>query len=256
MTNPAVLAFDDMLTLIENRSAALRAAAGANLDRRVPGCPGWAVRDLVSHLGAVQLFWSAAVAAGSADGPPDEDAIGSQEPHGELLTWSAAATDALVGSLRAAGADRGCWTWWGPSGAPMTAGAVARHQVQEAGVHAFDAQAAAGRAEPLPEALAADGVSEFLTVGLRTLGKWPHDPASIVLAAGDGGTWLLTLRRDETRVSLLPEAAAALAGVDVMVTASPGDLVLAMYRRHGTEHLQISGDPTVVTRLLDWPDLD
>jgi len=47
------------------------------------------------------------------------------------------------------------------SSAPSTSGAVAWHQVQEAAVHARDAQEAAGHAGPLPAVVAADGVQEF-----------------------------------------------------------------------------------------------
>jgi uncharacterized protein (TIGR03083 family) len=255
MPNP-LLSFDDMLTLIEDRSAALRSAAAGNLDARVPGCPGWSVRDLVAHLGEVHLFWTAAVAAGPADGPPDEDAIGDREPHGDLLTWSADATSGLVRALKDAGPERACWTWWRSSGAPMTAGAVARHQVQEAAVHAFDAQQAAGRPEPLAAALAADGIGEFLTVGLLTTGPWPHDPATVVLSAGEGGDWLLGLRRDRLQVSPLSDGGPGPAAPDATVTASPSDLVLAFYRRHGPDRLRVTGDSSVVARLLDWPDMD
>jgi uncharacterized protein (TIGR03083 family) len=245
-----------MLGLIEDRSQALRAAAAGSLDARVPGCPGWSVRDLVAHLGAVQLFWSAAVAAGPAAGPPDEEAMGDRTPHGDLLAWSAGATAALLLALRGAGPDRGCWTWWESSGAPMTAGAVARHQVQEAGVHARDALEAANRPEPLPAAVAADGVGEFLTVGLLTMGPWPHDPASAVLAAGDGGTWHLSLRRDGARVAEITSPGASPVAPDATATASPADFVLAFYRRQGPDCLQVTGDRTVVTRLLDWADTD
>lgn len=52
------LSFPDMLTLVQDRSDALRAAAAqAGLATRVPGCPDWTVSDLVAHLGEVQLFW-------------------------------------------------------------------------------------------------------------------------------------------------------------------------------------------------------
>lgn len=255
MPNPP-LSFDDMLTTIEDRSNVLRTAAAGKLDARVPGCPGWSVRDLVVHLGEVHLFWTAAVAAGPAAGPPDEDTIGDREPHGDLLTWSAGATSALIGALKDAGPGRECWTWWESSGAPMTAGAIARHQVQEAAVHALDAQQAAGKDESLPPALAADGVGEFLTVGLGTMGPWPHDPATVLLSAADGGDWLLRLRRDRLQVSLLSGADRGQALPDATVTASPSDLVLAFYRRHGPDRLQVTGDSTLVTRLIDWPDMD
>jgi len=135
-----VLSFDDQLGYIADRSQALRAAAAAaGSEARVPSCPDWSVSDLVAHLGAVQLFWTAVVAAGPATDPPDQRQVGDQTPRGDLLEWSAAATAGLLGALRAAGPDRECWTWWQSAGAPMTAGAVARHQVQEAAVHALDA---------------------------------------------------------------------------------------------------------------------
>ena len=107
------LSFPDMLALIEDRSAALReAAAQAGLAAQVPGCPDWTVADLVTHLGQVQMFWAAAVAAGPAEDPPAEDVIGDREPHGELLAWSADATARLTAALTDAGPNRICWTWW------------------------------------------------------------------------------------------------------------------------------------------------
>jgi uncharacterized protein (TIGR03083 family) len=251
------LAFDDALALIEDSSAALRSAsAQAGLDARVPGCPDWSVRDLVTHLGEVHLFWAAAVAAGPADGPPSEDEVGDREPHGDLLTWSQAATAALVGNLRAAGPDRGCWTWWSMSGAPTTAGAVARHQVQEAAVHAFDAQQAADRVEPLPPLAAADGVGEYLTVGLASMGPWPHDPAALLLNAGEGGAWLVDLGADGARSSKLASAQAAERPPAATVNGEPGDLVLWLYRRDGAGPLQVAGDKDLVDRLLAWTNLD
>jgi len=248
------LSFDDALALIEDRSDALRAAvAEAGLTARVPGCPDWTAQDIVVHLGEVHLFWAAAVAAGPADAPPDEAAIGDREPHGDLMEWSASATATLVQALREAGPDRMCWTWWESSGAPMTAGAVARHQVQEAGVHAFDAQQAAGHGQPLPAAVAADGVGEYLTVELPTNGPWPYEPATVVLEAGPGGKWL---------VDLGPEGARILQGDEhgtvkpvVTVTGDPSDLVLAFYRRDRRD-LEIEGDAELFPQLINWPNLD
>ena len=96
--------FADMLKLIEDRSAALRSAAGqAGPDTRVPGCPDWSVRDLVAHLGEVQRFWAAAVAAGPATAPPAEDQVHDIEPGDDLIGWSAASTDELVRALSEAG---------------------------------------------------------------------------------------------------------------------------------------------------------
>jgi len=250
------LSFPDMLALIEDRSASLRAAAAqAGLATQVPGCPDWSAADLVTHLGQVHLFWAAAVAAGPAEEPPADDDIGDREPVGDLLAWSADATARLTTALRDAGPNRICWTWWEEFDmAPNTSAAIARHQVQEAAVHAFDAQQSAGHGLPLPGPVAADGVNEFITVALPTNGPWPYEPATIILETGPGGTWLLDLGPFGVRVlegdvhgDVKPTA---------IVTADPSDMILAFYRRDTVHDLQIDGDAELVPQLINWPGLE
>jgi len=252
------LSFAAALAHIEERSAALRtAAATAGMAAQVPGCPEWTVADLVAHLGVVQLFWAADVAAGPASDPPDEDAIPDREPQGDVLEWSATATSRLLAALRDAGPDRLVWTWWEEAAvAPNTAAAVARHQVQEAAVHAFDAQGAAGRAEPLPQAVAADGVSEYLTVELPTNGPWPYDPGTVVFETGAGGTWLVSLGLGPEGVHVLEGGTHGHAHRSATITADPSDMVLSFYRRDIGHELQVDGDPDLVPQLLAWPNLD
>lgn len=243
MTTPP-LRFTECLSLIDDRSAALRAAAiGADLTAGVPGCPAWSLRDLVAHVGEVQRFWAAAVVAGPAGEPPWDEAVGDTEPPGDLLAWSAESTELLLAVLRAAGPEAGCWTWWAASGAPSTVGAVARHQVQEAAVHAFDAQSAAGRPEPLPTGLALDGVPEFLTVGYGSMGPWPHSPAQVTFHADEGPAWPLTLGSHDADA---PTA---------HVHGPASDLVLALYGRLPLDLLRIDGDLASVDRLISWPPL-
>jgi uncharacterized protein (TIGR03083 family) len=251
----STLTFPQMLRLIEDRSAVLRAAAAeVDLDSLVPGCPDWAVRDLVTHLGEVQRTWAYIVAAGPSEEPPGEDEIPSAEPDGDLLAWSAAATGELVRALTAAGPEQGCWTWWAAaSSAPATAGAVARHQVQEAAVHAFDAQEAAGRGEPLPPAVAADGVAEFLTVGLASLGPWPHEPGQVGLDAADAGTWVVDL--DAKGAAVQPAGTAAVKP-GAWLRGAASDLVLTLYGRNADGDVEIEGDDELAEQLLEWPDND
>lgn len=250
------LSFPDMTALIDDRSTALRdAAAQAGLATRVPGCPDWTVADLITHLGQVQLFWAAVVAAGPAEAPPAEDVIGDREPHGDLLVWSANATGRLVTELTHAGPDRLCWTWWDEFAvAPNTSAAIARHQVQEAGVHAFDAQQAAGHALPLPPAVAADGVNEYITVELPTNGPWPYEPATVVLETGPGGSWVLDL--GPLGVRILEGDVHGDVKPTATVTADPSDMVLAFYRRDTAHQLQIDGHAELVPQLINWPNLD
>lgn len=255
----ATLHFPDMLGLIEDRSAALRsAAASAPLAARVPGCPGWTVADLVAHLGEVQLFWAAAVTAGPADSPPSDEAVGDTDPVGALMAWSQSATSQLLSALSEAGPERRCWTWWDAAIAPRTAGAVARHQVQEASVHAHDAQQACQQAMPLPAAAAADGVAEYLSVELPSNGPWPHDPGVIAVDAGQGGSWQIDLGPDGATHRPRAGAGSPAAGArrTATITADPGDLVLAFYRRSPDAILQVDGDAGLVRQLLAWPNLD
>jgi uncharacterized protein (TIGR03083 family) len=250
------LSFPAALALIDDRSSALRsAAAAAGMKARVPSCPDWAVEDLVAHLGAVQLFWAADVIAGPATGPPSDETVGEAEPEGDLLEWSADATARLIRALTDAGPDRMCWTWWEETGvAPNTAGAVARHQVQEAGVHAFDAQLATGRAQPLPSAVANDGVAEYLTVELPTNGPWPFEPGTVVLQTGTAGDWLVDLGPEGVHV--LEGGAHGHVKRTATVTADPSDMVLAFYRRDIGHPLSVDGDPDLVPQLIGWPNLD
>jgi uncharacterized protein (TIGR03083 family) len=243
--------FAGHLDVIEDRSAALRAAAAtAHVGARVPGCPDWNTADLVRHLGEVQRFWAANVAAGPADGPVDEAEIPGRVPEGDLLAWSAACTADLLAALRKAGPDQACWTWWEGTGAPSTSGAVARHQAQEAAVHAWDAQDTAGRAEPLPGGAAADAIDEFLTVSLGAAGSWEEAPARVGLAADEGPSWLVDLAGGGAtaargQVAAVPPPGAVLAG-------SASDLLLALFGRVGPDALRITGDADLVRRLLGW----
>jgi uncharacterized protein (TIGR03083 family) len=245
--------FPELLALIEGRSAAFREAVAAapDLSVTVPGCPDWSLTDLVAHLGGVHRFWATTVAAGDDSGPPSADRLGDREPHGDLLEWSAASTGLLLAALRDAGPDAPCWTWWGDSEAPLTSGAVARHQVQEAAVHAYDAQEAIGKAEPLPAAVAVDGVSEFLQVGLGSLGAWPHRPARVGFQAIEGPSWTLDLSPSGAKAD--PPAS----GEPVtLIRATASDLVLALYRRIPLADVRVDGDRVVAGQLTEWSVAD
>lgn len=158
------------------------------------------------------------------------------------------ATALLVDALRTAGPDAGCWTWWGE---PATAGAVARHQVQEAAVHARDAQEAVGRTEPLPAGIAADAVSEFVEVGLGSMGPWPHTPARLALQSDEGTSWLLDLGAHGAVLRTPGRDAVA----DVRIHGSASDLLLLLHGRIPADSLRTEGDTEHVERLVAWPPL-
>ena len=197
---------------------------GGRLDSRVPGCPDWALRDLGFHLGRVQRFWARAVRAGAdidptrPDGPVPDDA--------DLAAWRRASTRELLDALRDAPPDTPAWTWWRDD---RTAGAIGRHQVQEAAVHRWDAQAAVGDPDPLEPPVAVDGVDEFVWISRQL-----RDPAPIMLVATDADRSFPV--SDGTPV--------------VTVAASASDLVLLLYTRITADQVQVDGDRSVLDAFL------
>jgi uncharacterized protein (TIGR03083 family) len=245
------MTFDDYLALISDRSAALRfaVAAAPSLELVVPGCPDWTLADLVEHLGGVQRFWAVVVTSADDSGPPPGDKTDFPSPTGDLVAWSAESTQLLLDALRAAGPESPAWAWWGASGAPLTASAVARHQVQEAAVHARDAQETAGSASPLPSEVAVDGVAEFLSVPLASLGPWPGKPVRVAFAASDGPAHVADL--SASGVSFDPSSPGA---ADLTVHGSASELVLGLYNRVPLQSLRVEGDASLIAELRSWAD--
>jgi uncharacterized protein (TIGR03083 family) len=241
--------YADLLSLIDDRSAVLRhaVAAAPDLSPRVPGCPDWSLTELVVHLGNVHRFWAEAVRRADPTGPPQREAGDHPTSRAELLDWSAESTRLLLATLGDADPETPCWTWWAASGAPQTAGAVARHQVQETAVHAYDGQETIGKPEPLPAAVAVDGVAELLTVGLGSLGAWPHRPARIVFTATEGPAW--TVDVSPSGVTVDPAASGEPVAT---VHGSASELVLALYGRIPYDDLRVDGDRGVLAELRSW----
>jgi uncharacterized protein (TIGR03083 family) len=210
-----------------------------DLEARVPGCPDWALRDLVLHIGEVQRFWAGNIKHARVDEPwPGEFSAPPSDP--ELAVWMRASTDALLTALDQTAHDGPCWTWWGD---PATAGAVGRHQVQEAALHRWDAESAVGPPRPLDTEVATDGVAEFLSVmaGLDAA----VEPDSILLQATDtDGRWTVG-----------PPSAAD-GQPKATVRAQVSDLVLLLFGRIGPSAVEIEGDQSLVALLLEAIDTE
>ncbi|MGW7356228.1 maleylpyruvate isomerase N-terminal domain-containing protein [Streptomyces sp. NPDC054802] len=254
--------FPDLLRLIDERSAAFRTAVAAapSLDVQVPTCPEWTLFDLVQHLGEGRRAWAATIAAGP-------DATAKSAPQGgqsaplerkALLAWLAASTQELLDTLREAGPDRGCWTWWGKSQSPQTCGAVARHQLHEIAVHTYDAQLTVGAPQPLPDEVALDGVEEFLTTICTTTVAWPHQPACVDYHATEGRSWRNWLSDDGARLDRLPEpgtqpiADEEPDAADASARGTANELVLGFYGRIPFDSLKLDGNSRIFDQLVAW----
>jgi uncharacterized protein (TIGR03083 family) len=215
----------DFNAWIEQESETFAAVLdNGQLDRRVPGCPDWALRDLGFHLGGVQRFWARAVRAGTDVDPTRPEM--SRPNDAELAAWMRASTRDLLEALRGTPADTPAWTWWRDL---RTAGAIARHQVQEAAVHRWDAQSAVGDPDPVKPPIADDGVDEFVWIARQL-----REPAAITLVATDSGRSFPVFDG--------PSA--------VTVSATASDLVLVLYTRITTDRVQVDGDRSVLDAFL------
>jgi uncharacterized protein (TIGR03083 family) len=264
------LGFPDLLRLIDERSTTFRAAVASapSLDVQVPTCPEWTLFELVQHLGVGCHRWAAIVAAGPADAPPAgstwEGAPVAPRERKALLAWLAASAQELLGALREAGPDRGCWAWWGDSQSPQTCFAVARHQLQEIAVHTYDAQVTLGAPQPLPDEAALDGVEEFQFTCCATTVAWPHEPAVVDYHATEGRSWRLWLSGEGARIArrsapgILPATAAAEDPdpADASAWGTASGLVLAFYGRTPLDSLKLVGDRRIFDQLIAWdPDV-
>ncbi|HTZ43491.1 MAG TPA: maleylpyruvate isomerase family mycothiol-dependent enzyme [Jatrophihabitans sp.] len=210
------------------QSAAFADAAEGNLTARVEHCPGWTVADLVDHLTEVHWFWATIAEQQPTDPPAGERP--ERAPDDELIARFKAGALHLDEVLRRTDPTAPCWTW-----APQQqdVGFILRHQVQEAAVHRWDAEHAAGRVVRLPTAASVDAVEEFLTFSVSTEDGYQKKDAvplagAFVLRATDAdAAW--TVSDDSVPGTLRFERGAS---PDVPVLASTAsDLLLWLYAR-------------------------
>ncbi len=201
-----------------------------NSDAKVPSCPEWNLFDLVSHIGEVQGFWANCIREANAGAPwPGE--IKKPDSPQESGTWLRTQTRLLIDAIESTPDASPCWTWWGY---PLTALAVARHQVQEAEVHRWDAELAVATPAPIPVEIAIDGIPEFLHVhrdSIRKL-KLPH----IHLSATDSTAhWHVNEGEADA----------------VAISGNASDLVLFLFGRCPIDKLSVVGKPDRVNALVD-----
>jgi uncharacterized protein (TIGR03083 family) len=241
----------DYIGSTERDTLRLAEAAEGNMTAEVAACPGWTVADLVWHLREVQWFWGTIV-AGLLPEPPDE-ALRPERPsdHDRLLLDLRGGVATMAATFRAAEPAAGCWTW-----APQKDVAfVLRHQAQEAAVHRWDAQAAAGPPQPLDAAIAADAVSEFLEFSTGWVIEGTAGlPGAVRLEATDtGGQW--TVVEDAERTLRFHTGGGHVDAVTT-VRGTASALLLGLYRRGGKEELQVAGDPAGWPALVGRNNLD
>lgn len=231
------------LDLLAADGGRLADAARADLDAPVPPCPGWTVRDLVTHTGQVYGHKRLIITSGSADRPGFDGPL--PEPGEDVLGWYEGQLASLLEVLHGTDPARPAWTWWPPV---QTVGWWARRMSQEAVIHRVDAELASGPATPVDEELAVDGIDEVLECFLS--GDWSDEPEPMpgtgqrVEVATRQSRWTVTLSAQEVGFAREPGE-----GADVSVAGEPSDLLLWLWNRAPDEAVTASGDPAAATLL-------
>lgn len=212
--------------------------AGADPSAAVPACPGWTVRDLVTHLGNVHTWAAAIVASGRPVEEPTTDPGAAP-----LDQWYAARAAHLVQVLADSDPAAPCWNF---ARVGEVAGFWRRRQLHEVLMHLVDLDQAHGRTTDLAPATCADAVTEtFEVFGPRLHARGVRldlaGPVSFV-ATDTGDTW--TLRPDGDAPPALDRADP----VADRVTGTAAQLWLRLWKR--ADEVALDGDADRVGRLL------
>ncbi len=218
--------------------------ASVDLTADVPGCPGWDVAALLSHVMGVYRHKIVVLKTDAA--PPERtDDWGAVTAGADVRDELRAAYAELRTLLAARPDDAPTWAWWPPE---QTVGFWQRRMAQETTVHRWDAESATDGpdgAGDVPDDLAADGVDELL--GWLT---WPWDEApqpdatgQRVLVAADDHSWTVTL--NPTTVEVVGGAGEA----DALVAGPAYSMLLHLWGRPGEHGIATTGDETAL-RLL------
>lgn len=216
----------------------------------VPACPGWTLRQLVTHVGRGHR-WAATIVRERSEGPVDIRTVAGGKPPADpegAAAWLRDGAAAVLDAVAATGAGTPVWTFTGPQPAAWWI----RRRLHEETVHRADAAMALGAPYGLDPALAADGVSEWLDLlAARPVesGAAPLDlDRTLHLHATDDGAageWMI--RGTGTGVSWEHGHGKG----DAAVRGPATDLLLAAVRRAPADSVEVLGDAVVWIRWLE-----
>jgi uncharacterized protein (TIGR03083 family) len=234
------------------------AATRAELTDQVPSCPGWAVRDLLLHVGGVHR-WAATVVREARAEPisldQPYDIVEHLPTDEELLDWFRTGHADLVRVLDAAPADLGCWAFL-PAPSPLAF--WARRQAHETAVHRVDADGATASDTPAPAAVtpvaadfAADGIDELLTcfVSGRSRRLRAKVERTLHVHATDvDAHWLVRIGPDKPQAARTTGSTPA----DDTVAGAASELYLALWNRRPWDALTVTGGASAADLAQLW----
>jgi len=148
--------------LIETEAARLLGVAGcAGLDEKVPTCPGWAVADLLRHVGTTHRWVTYLLRTGARERVRSGD-VGTDVPADDaaLPGWVADGMVTLLDTLRASDPEGRVWTVFGTD---HRVGFWSRRMVYELTVHRADVELALNRRPVVDPAVALAGIDRRIS---------------------------------------------------------------------------------------------
>jgi uncharacterized protein (TIGR03083 family) len=246
-------------TELRGCTAELARIIDGDLERPVPTCPGWAFRQLATHVGRGHRWAAQIVATRSATPIPLREVADGKLPQdpAQHAPWLNAGAEQVIEAVTAAGSDQ-VWTLADPGPATFWA----RRRAHEAAVHLADAQLAAGQDIDLAPEAATDSVDEWLgLIAARTGDITGPAGAQAQDLRGDGqslhfhatdpglsgtGEWLLT--RTPAGVTVTRSHGKA----DVAVRGPAASLLLVLTRRlpPSDPGIEVLGEHALLTHWL------
>ncbi|MBJ69438.1 MAG: hypothetical protein CL463_06010 [Acidimicrobiaceae bacterium] len=207
--------------------------ASANQEAEIAVCPGWNMKDLVSHVGTVYATVESIISSGSTERPSD---LFSSSPEGDVFNWAKGNFSSLLETLERSEASHPVWTW----GKEKNVGFYIRRMAHESLLRMRDAETVENEHISIDGDIACDGVDEYIDVSLQLATSrkgFSYPDGSIHLHRTDGeGEWLLETVDSELLVKRAHEKG------DVAVRGSALSLLLYLWGRE-PEDIEIFGDP-------------
>jgi uncharacterized protein (TIGR03083 family) len=219
--------------------------AAGNLSLPVEHCPGFDVAALLEHTGSFARIVGGRVARDEEWTPPSGtwQQAPPEEVAGDPIGWHRRWGSALVDALRGATPAEPVTTWAGA----RTRYFWFRRAAQELTVHRWDAEHACGAESPIDDAVALDGVDEFLgEFGTRAASKLAGSGETFQFIADPHGVAFTVTAKPGHLV--IPSHSTP----DVVGRARAGTLLRFVWGRATPDDLVVEGDRSLLDR---WHDL-
>jgi uncharacterized protein (TIGR03083 family) len=234
---------ETFLTHVKADAARIAELAPRDFDAPVPTCPGWTVRDVVEHTGAVYSHKVACMRKG--DRPVEGEWQHAPREGEDLVPWFQRRLDELVTELEQRGPDAPAFTWYDDV---QTVGFWYRRMAQETVIHRVDVESAFDAITHVDDDLAVDGIDEvldwFLVYQAEDVGPDGPGRGTVAVRTGDH-IWRVTLNPDDVGLAREPGAS------DAVVSGEPSELLLWLWGRRPDSAIGFEGDQATVNALRE-----